>query len=500
MAMLDETQSLPDDPSELRSVAVQLVATVKSQALRIAKLEHQLAGHRRHRFGSTSETMDQLELKLEEEEIAAATIAPTVSDDTVATPKNKPKRKALPDSLPRNEEVLSPGDACGECGGTLKTLGEDITEELEYVPGRFVVNRFIRPRMACACCEAICQAPLPSRPIERGRPGPGLLAHVLVNKYADHCPLYRQSQIFNREGIDLDRSTLSDWVGKSAALLEPLAETIGRYVQRGQAIFADDTPIKMQAKGKCKTARIWTYVRDERPWAGDDPPAAWYQFTVDRKGEHPAKHLADYKGWMHADGYAGFNDLYRSGEVHEVACMAHIRRKFTDLYQSEGSVIAEEAIKRIAGLYAVEKAARGHAPDARVRLRQARAKAIFDDLEVWLQAQLPKISDKSDLAKAIRYALTRMKKLRPYLDHGFLELDNNSAERSMKPVALGRKNYLFVGSQGGGKSAAIAYSLIETAKLNGVDPQAWLTDVLGRIADHKITRLDELLPWRYAQT
>ena len=498
--MLDETQSLPDDPSELRSVAVQLVATVKSQALRIAKLEHQLAGHRRHRFGSTSETMDQLELKLEEEEIAAATIAPTVSDDTVATPKNKPKRKALPDSLPRNEEVLSPGDACGECGGTLKTLGEDITEELEYVPGRFVVNRFIRPRMACACCEAICQAPLPSRPIERGRPGPGLLAHVLVNKYADHCPLYRQSQIFNREGIDLDRSTLSDWVGKSAALLEPLAETIGRYVQRGQAIFADDTPIKMQAKGKCKTARIWTYVRDERPWAGDDPPAAWYQFTVDRKGEHPAKHLADYKGWMHADGYAGFNDLYRSGEVHEVACMAHIRRKFTDLYQSEGSVIAEEAIKRIAGLYAVEKAARGHAPDARVRLRQARAKAIFDDLEVWLQAQLPKISDKSDLAKAIRYALTRMKKLRPYLDHGFLELDNNSAERSMKPVALGRKNYLFVGSQGGGKSAAIAYSLIETAKLNGVDPQAWLTDVLGRIADHKITRLDELLPWRYAQT
>jgi transposase len=478
---------------------VQLAATVKSQALRIAMLEHQLAGHRRQRFGVSSETMDQLELKLEEEEIAAAAIAPTVSDDTVAAPKNKPKRKALPDSLPRNEEVLSPGDACGACGGKLKRLGEDVTEELEYVPGRFVVNRFVRPRMACACCEAICQAPLPSRPIERGRPGPGLLAHVLVNKYADHCPLYRQSQIFNREGIDLDRSTLSDWVGKSAALLEPLADAIGRYVQRGQAIFADDTPIKMQAKGKCKTARIWTYVRDERPWAGDDPPAAWYQFTVDRKGEHPAKHLADYKGWMHADGYAGFNDLYRSGAVREVACMAHIRRKFTDLYQSEGSVIAEEAIKRIAGLYAVEKAARGQAPDARVRLRQARAKAIFDDLEVWLQAQLPKISGKSELAKAIRYALTRMKKLRPYLDHGFLELDNNSAERSMKPVALGRKNYLFVGSQGGGKSAAIAYSLIETAKLNGVDPQAWLTDVLGRIADHKITRLDELLPWRYAQ-
>jgi transposase len=382
----------------------------------------------------------------------------------------------------------------------LKTLGEDITEELEYVPGRFVVNRFVRPRMACAGCEAICQAPLPSRPIERGRPGPGLLAHVLVSKYADHLPLYRQSQIFARDGIDLERSTLAGWVGKSAALLEPLAEAVGRHVLKGQAIFADDTPIKMQARRKCATARIWTYVRDERPWAGDDPPAAWYRFTVDRKGEHPTKHLADYKGWMHADGYAGFNDLYRSGKVREVACMAHIRRKFTDVFQSEGSVIAEEAIKRIAGLYGVEKDARGQLPIERVRLRQAGAKPIFDDLEVWLHAQLPKISGKSELAKAIRYALTRMKRLRPYLDHGFLEIDNNSAERAMKPIALGRKNYLFVGSEGGGKSAAIAYTLIQTAKLNGVDPQAWLTNVLGRIADHKITRLDELMPWSYAAT
>ncbi len=500
--MLDQSQSLPDEPSELRSVAVQLVATVKSQALRIAKLEHQLAGHRRHRFGSTSETMDQLELKLEEEEIAAAKIEPPRPSDLPAEPKEKPRRKPLPPDLPRNEEVLSPGDACGQCGGKLKTLGENVTDELEYVPGRFIVNRFVRPRMACACCEAICQAPLPSRPIERGRPGPGLLAHVLVSKYADHLPLYRQSQIFERDGIDLDRSTLTDWVGKSAALLEPLADAIGRHALRGQAIFADDTPIKMQAKGagKCATARIWTYVRDERPWASGDPPAAWYQFTVDRKGGHPAKHLADYKGWMHADGYSGFNDLYRSGHVYEAACMAHIRRKFTDVFQSEGSMIAAEAIKRIAGLYGVEKEARGQPPNERVRLRQAHAKPIFDDLEAWLHAQLPRISGKSELAKSIRYALTRMKKLRPYLDHGFLEIDNNSAERAMKPIALGRKNYLFVGSQGGGKSAAIAYTLIQTAKLNGVDPQAWLTDVLSRIADHKITRLDELFPWRYAQT
>jgi transposase len=498
--MLDAPQSLPSDPEELRETAEGLVALVKSQALRIAKLEHQLAGHRRHRFGSKSETMDQLQLRLEEEEIAAAEAEPPAPRE-VPKAKAKPKRKPLPAELPRHEEVLSLGEACA-CGGKLRPLGEDVTEELEYIPGRFVVNRIVRPRMACGCCEKIVQAPLPSRPIERGRPGPGLLAHVLVSKYADHLPLYRQSGIYEREGIDLDRSTLADWVGKSTALLEPLADVIGRHVLAGQAIFADDTPLKMQAKVKCKTARIWTYVRDERPWnsQGDSqaPPAAWYRFSADRKGAHPADHLGPFKGWMHADGYAGFNELYRGGDIREVACMAHIRRKFVDVFQSEGSVIAEEAIRRIAALYAVEKGARGLTPEERVRLRQDRARPILDDLEAWLGAQLPKISGKSELAKAIRYALTRMKKLRGYLDHGFLELDNNPAERAMKPVAIGRKNYLFVGSEGGGKAAAIAYTLIESAKLNGVDPQAWLTNVLDRIADHKITRLDELLPWRYA--
>ena len=495
--MLDAPGTLPSDPDELRQTAEGLVELVKSQALRIAKLEHQLAGHRRHRFGSKSETMDQLQLRLEEEEIAASKTVPPVHNDT-ASPKTRPRRKPLPADLPRNEEVLSPGAAC-TCGGKLRVLGEDVTEELDYVPGRFVVNRIVRPRMACTCCETICQAPLPSRPIERGRPGAGLLAHVLISKYADHLPLYRQSQIFEREGIDLDRSTLCDWVGKATALLEPLADAIGRHVLSGPAIFADDTPLKMQApgNGRTKTARIWTYVRDERPWLGPDPPAAWYQFTVDRKGEHPAQHLNGFEGWMHADGYAGFNELYRSGSIREVACMAHIRRKFVDVFQSESSVIAEEAIKRIAGLYAVEKAGRGRPPDKRVQLRQDRARPILDDLEGWLHAQLPRISGKSELAKAIRYALARMKKLRPYLDHGFLEIDNNTAERAMKPVAIGRKNYLFVGSEGGGKAAATAYTLIETAKLNGVDPQAWLTHVLGGIADHKITRLDELMPWRY---
>jgi len=498
--MLNAPQSLPCDPAELRRTAEDLVALVKTQALRIAKLEHQLAGHRRHRFGSKSETMDQLQLRLEEEEIAVAEAAPPTQAKAPEA-KAKPKRKPLPAALPREEEVLSPGEACA-CGGKLRLLGEDVTEELEYLPGRFVVKRIVRPRMACRSCETIQQAPLPSRAIERGRPGPGLLAHVLVSKYADHLPLYRQCGIYQREGIELDRSTLADWVGKSTALLAPLADAIGRHVLAGQAIFADDTPLKMQAKVKCKTARIWTYVRDERPWksqggASQAPPAAWYRFSASREGAHPADHLGSFEGWMHADGYAGFNELYRGGAIREVACMAHIRRKFVDLFQSEGSVTAEEAIRRIARLYAVEKDARGLAPEARVCLRQDRARPILDGLEAWLGAQLPKISGKSELAKAIRYALTRLKKLRPYLDHGFLEIDNNPAERAIKPVAIGRKNYLFVGSQGGGKAAAIAYSLIETAKLNGVDPQAWLTNVLARIADHPINRVDELLPWTW---
>jgi transposase len=499
--MLNDLKSLPDDPVELKDLVTLLASELKNRDLKIADLKHQLAGQNRHRFGAKSEALDQLRLSLaEDEEIAVAAGTTDTPEPQASEPKNKPRRKPLPEHLERKEQVLAPGDHCSQCGGKLKRLGEDVTEELEYVPGRFVVNRIIRPRMACSCCEAILQAPLPSRPIERGRPGPGLLAHVLVSKYADHLPLYRQSQIYGREGIDLNRSTLADWVGKSTALLEPLAEAIGRHVRQGQALFADDTPVKLLAPGnkRTKTARVWTYVRDERPWKGQAPPGAWYQFTIDRKGEHPVNHLSDYKGWVHADGYSGFNGLFGEEKASEVACMAHIRRKFVDVQQSQGSAIAEEAIKRIALLYAIEKEGRGLSPDNRADLRNTKAKPVFDELEAWLHAQLPKISGKSPLAKAIRYALSRMPKTRPYLDNGHLEPDNNCAERAMKPIALGRKNYLFMGSEGGGKSAAITYTLIGTAKLNGVDPQAWLTDVLSRIADHKINRLDELLPWRHA--
>ena len=369
------------------------------------------------------------------------------------------------------------------------------------MPGRFKVIRTIRPKLSCRKCESMVQAPAPSMPIERGRLGPGLRAHVLVSKYADHLPLYRQSQIHARERVDLERSTLADSVGRSTALLEPLSEAIGRHVMAGAAIHADDTPVNVLAPGtgRTKTGRMWVYVRDERDWLGDPYPAAVYHFTPDRKGRWPKDHLKDYSGWLHADGYAGFEELYRSNRIKEVACLAHIRRKFFDIHKAQGSGIAKEALERIALLYQIEANIRGHPPEHRASIRQRQSAPLIDDLVNWLHDQLTRISGKSALAGAIRYGLTRLKRLRPYLEDGRLSIDNNAAERGMRSIALGRKNYLFMGSEAGGKSAAIAYTLIETAKLNGVDPQAWLTDVLSCIADHKINRIDELLPWRYAQ-
>lgn len=501
--MLDALKSLPEDPAELRAVSERLMAEVQSLTYQNEKLKAELHSHRKARFGFKSESLDQLAFDLAEDaEIEAAAEAqksePAEADSKPS--KRQHSRKPLPDHLERLDEVLSAGEECGDCGGSLRQIGEDVTEELEYIPGRFVVRRIIRPRMACSCCEVFAQAALPSRPIERGRPGPGLLAHVLVGKYCDHLPLDRQSKIFAREKVDLHRSTLTDWVGRSTALLEPLADHIGKLVRAGPALFADDTPVKLQSKLKPKktqTARLWSYVRNEDPWCGDAPPCAWYQFSTDRKGEHPVNHLSGYTGIVHADGFAGFNGLFGDDKAGEQACMVHVRRKFVDEFERTGADIAIHAIAQIAELYAVEKQAKGKTPEERVALRQDKAKPIFDELEVWLQAQLTKISGKTKLAEAIRYALNRMPKARGYLNDGRLELDNNVCERSIRPIALGRKNYLFMGSVGGGKAAAIAYTLIETAKMNNVDPEAWLTWVLERLPEHKINRIDELMPWQF---
>ena len=489
---------LPDDVDALKAIVATTRAELASRDLLIEKLKHQLSGLKRHRFGTSAEGLEQLQMTLEDIEITHS--AEVIPEPSASEPKGKPVRKPLPGHLPRRNEILSPGKACERCGGRLKLLGEDVTEELEYVPGRFVVNRIVRPRMACACCEAILQAPLPSRPIERGRPGPGLIAHVLTAKYADHLPLYRQSQIFERDGLDLTRSTLAGWVGQATRLLEPLADAIGRHVRQGAAIFADDTPVRVLsagAGGKTATGRVWVYARDERPWGGAAPPAAWYRFSPDRKGIHPRTHLAGFSGFMHADGYAGFNEITRTGAVREVACLAHIRRKFVDVATAQGSSVAEETLRRIAELYAVEENIRGKPPDERARIRQVETRPRLDALVLFLTITLQRVSGKSSLGQAIRYALTRLPRLEPIFEDGRLEIDNNTAERAMRGIALGRKNFLFMGSDGGGNAAAIAYTLIETAKLNGVDPQAWLTDVLTRIADHKITKLDALMPWHF---
>lgn len=336
------------------------------------------------------------------------------------------------------------------------------------------------------------------RPIARGMAGAGLLAHVLVSKYADHLPLYRQSEIYAREGVEIERSTLADWVGGSSALLAPLVECIAQHVLSGAKLHADDTPVPVLSPGLGRTAtgRLWTYVRDERPAGSEIPPAVLFRYTPDRKGERPRQHLQTFSGTLQADAYAGFHHLYGDGRIREAACWAHARRKFYDVHQANASPIAREALDRIAALYAVEAAIRGRPPDHRKIERQARAGPLLDQLKTWMSATLATLSAKSELAAAIRYALSRWPALTRYRDDGELEIDNNIAERALRVVALGRKNFLFAGSNAGGERAANLYSLIGTAKLNSLNPEAYLRHVLERIADHPINKLDDLLPWK----
>lgn len=480
----------------------------------IADLRLQLHGHKKHRFGSKSENSAQLALELILEDMEIEQAAETEGDgedetsfeaDTQKPPRTPRKRKPFPKGLKRVKKILKPSETCEECGGSFRELGTDVMEELEYVPGHYTVNQIERPRLACICCEKVVQAQMPSRPIPKSFVGPALMAHILCCKYGYHLPLYRQSQMFENEGIDLSGSLMALWVGKCTKLLERLSDAIRDHVFEAKAIFMDDTTLKLLQKGKgrgknkSKTARLWVYARDESAWCGAAPPAVWYQFSTGRGAEHPTEHLKPYNGYAHADAYAGYNDAYRTGRVKEMACMAHVRRDFYNLYESLKLPVAGEAILRIRQLYDVEAQARGLQPAERVALRQQYAKPIFDDLEIWLKEQLGKVSGKTPLAKAIKYALGRMPKARAYLDNGFLEIDNNTAERAIRPVALGRKNFMFMGSEAGGKSAAIAYTLIETAKMNNVNPEAWLAWVLERIQDHPAKRMHDLMPWAYQE-
>ena len=373
---------------------------------------------------------------------------------------------------------------------------------LEYVPASFVVIRHVRTKLSCTKCDCIVQAEAPSRPIERGVAGPGLLAHVLVSKYCDHQPLYRQSEMYARQDVELERSTLADWVGSTSRLLEPLVEGLRRYVMAAGKLHADDTPVPVLSpgNGKTKTGRLWTYVRDDRPAGDTASPAVWFAYSPDRKGEHPERHLEKFRGTLQADAYAGFNPLYENGRIQQAACWAHVRRKFYDLEQAHASPVAREALGRIAALYGIEEQIRGRPPEERRQVRHTQSKPLLDSLRQWFEATLSKLSRKSETTMAIRYAVSRWDALTRYIEDGHIEIDNNAAERSLRGVALGRKNYLFAGSDAGGERAATIYSLIGSAKLNGLDPEAYLRQVLTRIADHPINRIHEFLPWNISST
>ena len=514
------TRSLPDDVETLKRIILERDARVScleqeslGLSLLIEKLKLQIARFKRAQFGSSSERyegqLQQLELLVEDLEATQAQVQPTPiiieALEPAPTTNVPPPRRNLPSHLPRQSIEHTPSCTCSTCGNDMAKIGEDVSEMLEYIPASFKVIRHIRPKFACQACQTIVQSPAPSRPIDRGLPGPGLLAHVLVGKYADHLPLYRQSEIYAREGVELDRSTLADWVGKSAQLLTPLVAALKDYVLDTDKLHADDTtvPVLQPGRGKTKTGRLWTYVKDDRPAGGVDPPAVWFAYSPDRKGEHPIKHLQRFTGVLQADAYAGFDALYvkdrQPGVIIEAACWAHARRKFNDIYVANNSPIAADALARIGQLYDIERDIRGQSPDVRKDQRQQLAVPKLKDLHDWLINTLATLSKKSELANAIRYSLTLWVALTRYVDNGIIEIDNNAAERALRAVSLGRKNFLFMGADAGGERAAAIYSLIGSAKLIGLNPEAYLTHVLTHIAEYPIKKVAELLPWNLAE-
>src|SRR5215471_17854239 len=512
-----ERTALPDlDTLELAALKTliveqhqQLVSKDERLASRDSEIEQLkllIAKLQRMQFGRKSEKLErqieQLQLRLEELEMnkAEQEAAQPRATETSKQPA-RPSRQPLPEHLPREVRTYVPKEtACPDCGGALQKLAEEPSEILERVPARFYVIRQVRVKLACGSCDKIVEGKTPSRPIERGLAGPGLLAHVLVSKYGDHLPLYRQAEIFEREGVELARATLADWVAQTSELVKPLIEALREHVMQGEKLHADDVPVPVLAPGlgKTKTGRLWTYVRDDRPAGDQTAPAVWFAYSPDRKGEHPKEHLQNFRGTLQADGYAGFDQIYEAGQIQEAACWAHVRRKFYDIEVAHKSAVAREALERIAALYGIEKEIHGKSPDQRRAIRNERSRPLLESLKQWLEETLVKLSKKSDTSVAVRYALGRWEALLRYCDDGRLEIDNNAAERSLRAVALGRKNYLFAGSDRGGESAAVLYSLIGTAKLNGIDPEAYLRTVLSRIAEHPINRIEKLLPWNVA--
>jgi transposase len=485
-----------------------LLAEAKAELLHrdmlIETMRVQLARLRRMQFGASSEKLSaeiaQLELALEELEAAA----PVAQASTVPPkPERSSPVRALPDHLPREDVVAGPSSGtctCPDCGGSLRKLGEDSAEQLDVAPVQWRVVRTIRPKYSCRVCEKIVQASAPVKAIARGKATFATLAHVIVAKFDHHLPLYRQSEMMAAQGVDIDRSTLAGWTGQASALLDPIISRIREEGMKASKIHTDDTPVPVldPGRGKTATGRLWTYVVDDRASGSATPPLAWYRFTPDRTGAHPQKELAEFTGHLQADAYAGYDKLYQSGRVTEVACWAHFRRKIFDIHKPRPTLLTTDILERIAALYAIEAEVRGAPPDVRQKVRQERTKPLIAELRKILDDAHRRLSPKSVMAIAIAYGTKRWTALTHFLDNGSLEIDNNIAERSLRSVAIGRKNWLFAGSKIGGERAAAIYTVIETCKMNNVEPQAYIADVIAKIAaDWPAARWDELMPWNW---
>jgi transposase len=513
--------SLPNGIDALRAaLAAERLARREAEArasgaeAMVAHLKLLIAKLKRDKFGASSERgcklIDQLELELGE--LVAAASEDAAKAESAAgedargarpdrPPRTQPVRAPLPAHLPRERRVIPAPIACPCCGGKLSKLGEDTTETLEVVPRQWKVIQTVRERFSCRACERVTQPPAPFHPIARGRAGPNLLATILEAKFGQHLPLNRQSETYAREGLELSVSTLADWVGTCTAALMPLVDLIRDHVLAGERLHGDDTTVPVLAKGKTVTGRLWTYVRDDRPFAGPAPPAALFHYSRDRTGEHPRRHLAGYQGILQADAYAGFGELYaadrKPGPITEAACWAHGRRKLFELAEVARAPLAAEAVRRIDTVFAAERTINGLPAEERLAVRRERIAPLVAELEAWMRTQRGRMSRHAEVGKAMDYMLKRWEAFTRYLDDGHICLTNNTAERALRGVALGRKSWLFAGSDRGGERAAAMYSLIVTAKLNNVDPRAWLADVLARIADHPASRLHDLLPWNW---
>jgi len=494
-----------------QSLRIDAESEAKIRALEIERLKLMLAKARREKFGQSSERgkqlIEQLELAIEDlEETQAATettaeiAAPDAARERRARGPRGPRK--LPDDLPV-ERIVEPAPcACGKCGGLrLRKLGEVVTKTLECEPRRWKIIEHVREKFSCRDCDSVTEPPAPSHPIPRGFAGPSLLAMALVAKFLMHQPLNRQSAAYAREGVEIDTSTLADRVGACVVALDPIVQAIRTHVLSAQRIHSDDTTVPVLAKLKTVTGRLWTYVRDDRPFGGKDPPAAFFEYSRTRAGEYPQRHLADYAGIMQADAFAGYNALYdarrRPGPIIEAACWSHWRRQFFDLAKLTTAPIAAEAVRRIDELFEIERTINGKTAAERLAVRREQSGLLVAALETWLREQRALLSAKGDLVKAINYGLTRWRAFTRFLDDGRVCLSNNAAERAVRGIAVGRRNWTFAGSDEGGRRAAAVYTLIETCKLNDVDPQAWLADILARLPDHPAKRIDELLPWAW---